>query len=181
MEFIPLEIPEVILIKPKIFRDNRGFFLESWQKKHFSEAGLDLSFVQDNHSRSSKNVLRGIHYQIQQPQGKLIRAIVGEVFDVAVDLRKSSLTFGKWVSAVLSADNFNMLWIPPGFGHGFIVTSDFAEFVYKATDYYAPAYERSIVWNDPEIAIDWPLNGAEPILSEKDRNGNLLKDAEVYS
>lgn len=181
MEFIPLEIPEVILIKPKVFRDNRGFFFESWQKKHFSEAGLDLTFVQDNHSRSAKNVLRGIHYQLQQPQGKLIRAIVGEVFDVAVDLRKSSPTFGKWVSARLSADNFNMLWIPPGFGHGFIVTSDFAEFVYKATDYYAPAHERSIVWNDPEIAIDWPLNGAEPILSEKDRNGNLLKNAEVYS
>lgn len=181
MEFTPLKIPEVILIRPKIFRDNRGFFLESWQKKRFSEAGLDLTFVQDNHSRSAKNVLRGIHYQIQQPQGKLIRAIVGEVFDVAVDLRKSSPTFGKWVSAVLSADNFNMLWIPPGFGHGFIVTSDFAEFVYKATDYYAPAYERSIVWNDPEIAIDWPLNGAEPILSEKDRSGSLLKDAEVYS
>lgn len=181
MEFIPLEIPDVILIKPKIFRDKRGFFFESWQKKHFSAAGLDLTFVQDNHSRSSKNVLRGIHYQIQQPQGKLIRAIVGEVFDVAVDLRKSSPTFGKWVSTILSADNFNMLWIPPGFGHGFIVTSDFAEFVYKATDYYAPAYERSIAWNDPEIAIDWPLNGAEPILSEKDRNGNLLKDAEVYS
>lgn len=181
MEFIPLKIPEVILIRPKIFRDNRGFFLESWQKKRFSEAGLDLTFVQDNHSRSAKNVLRGIHYQIQQPQGKLIRVIVGEVFDVAVDLRKSSPTFGKWVSAVLSADNFNMLWIPPGFGHGFIVTSDFAEFVYKATDYYAPSYERSIVWNDPEIAIDWPLNGAEPILSEKDRSGSLLKDAEVYS
>ena len=180
MEFIPLEIPDVILIKPKIFRDNRGFFLESWQNRKFSEAGLDLNFVQDNHSRSSKNVLRGIHYQIQQPQGKLIRAIVGEVFDVAVDLRKSSPTFGKWVGAVLSADNFNMLWIPPGFGHAFLVTSDYAEFVYKATDYYAPAFERSIVWNDPEIAIDWPLDGAEPILSEKDQKGNQLTNAEVY-
>lgn len=180
MDFIPLEIPEVILIKPKVFRDNRGFFFESWQKNKFSEAGLNLTFVQDNHSRSSKNVLRGIHYQIQQPQGKLIRVIVGEVFDVAVDLRKSSPTFGKWVSARLSAANFDMLWIPPGFGHAFIVVSEVAEFVYKATDFYAPQYERSIVWNDPDIGISWPLDAAEPILSEKDKNGAYLKDAEVY-
>lgn len=180
MDFIPLEIPEVILIKPKVFRDNRGFFFESWQKNKFLEAGLDLAFVQDNHSRSAKNVLRGIHYQIQQPQGKLIRVIVGEVFDVAVDLRKASPTFGKWVSARLSAENFDMLWIPPGFGHAFIVVSEVAEFVYKATDFYAPQYERSIVWNDPDIGITWPLDAAEPILSEKDKNGAHLKDAEVY-
>jgi len=148
MDFIPLSIPDVILIKPDVHRDERGFFFESWQKNKFAKAGIDQEFVQDNHSRSSKNVLRGLHYQIRQPQGKLIRAIVGEVFDVAVDLRRSSPSFGKWVSANLSSENFNMLWIPPGFAHGFLVLSDVAEFVYKATDFYAPQYERCILWND---------------------------------
>lgn len=180
LQFIPLEIPEVILIKPDIYRDNRGFFLESWQKNKFKEAGIDFEFVQDNHSRSGKNVLRGLHYQIQQPQGKLIRAIQGEVFDVAVDLRRESPTFGKWVSAVLSAENFNMLWIPPRFAHGFLVLSEMAEFVYKATDFYAPKFERSILWNDPEIGIKWPLQNQTPTLSEKDQNGLLLKNAEVF-
>lgn len=180
MNFQPLAIPEVVLITPQVFNDQRGFFFESWQQKKFSAAGIDTEFVQDNHSRSIKNVLRGLHYQIQQPQGKLIRAIVGEVFDVAVDLRKSSPTFGQWAGAVLSAENFNMLWIPPGFGHGFLVLSDTAEFVYKASDFYAPQHERSIRWDDPDIGIDWPLNGAEPILSAKDANGKNLKEAEVF-
>lgn len=180
MEFSPLAIPDVILIKPDVFRDHRGFFLESWQKVKFQSAGIDLDFVQDNHSSSSKNVLRGLHYQIQQPQGKLIRAVRGEVFDVAVDLRRESPTFGKWVSAILSADNFQMLWIPPRFAHGFLVLSESAEFVYKATDYYAPEFERSILWNDPDIGIDWPLSGSEPTLSGKDALGMRLKDAEVF-
>ncbi len=180
MDFQPLTIPEVVLITPKVFTDNRGFFFESWQKKKFAEAGIDPEFVQDNHSRSVKNVLRGLHYQIRQPQGKLIRAIVGEVFDVAVDLRKSSPTFGQWAGAVLNAENFNLLWIPPGFAHGFLVLSDTAEFVYKATDFYAPQYERTIRWDDPQIGIDWPLEGAEPILSAKDTAGKTLEEAEVF-
>ena len=180
MDFIPLSIPDVILIQPDVHRDERGFFFESWQKNKFAKAGIDQEFVQDNHSRSSKNVLRGLHYQIQQPQGKLIRAIVGEVFDVAVDLRRSSPSFGKWVSANLSSENFNMLWIPPGFAHGFLVLSDVAEFVYKATDFYAPQYERCILWNDRDLGIDWPISGHEPILSEKDSKGKLFREAEVY-
>ncbi|HOG61251.1 MAG TPA: dTDP-4-dehydrorhamnose 3,5-epimerase [Flexilinea sp.] len=180
MDFIPLSIPDVILIKPDVHRDERGFFFESWQKNKFAKAGIDQEFVQDNHSRSSKNVLRGLHYQIRQPQGKLIRAIVGEVFDVAVDLRRSSPSFGKWVSANLSSENFNMLWIPPGFAHGFLVLSDVAEFVYKATDFYAPQYERCILWNDQDLGIDWPISGHEPILSEKDSKGKLFREAEVY-
>ncbi len=180
MDFIPLSIPDVILIKPDVHRDERGFFFESWQKNKFAKAGIDQEFVQDNHSRSSKDVLRGLHYQIRQPQGKLIRAIVGEVFDVAVDLRRSSPSFGKWVSANLSSENFNMLWIPPGFAHGFLVLSDVAEFVYKATDFYAPQYERCILWNDQDLGIDWPISGHEPILSEKDSKGKLFREAEVY-
>ncbi|HQJ01257.1 MAG TPA: dTDP-4-dehydrorhamnose 3,5-epimerase [Flexilinea sp.] len=180
MDFIPLSIPDVILIQPDVHRDERGFFFESWQKNKFAKAGIDQEFVQDNHSRSSKDVLRGLHYQIQQPQGKLIRAIVGEVFDVAVDLRRSSPSFGKWVSANLSSENFNMLWIPPGFAHGFLVLSDVAEFVYKATDFYAPQYERCILWNDRDLGIDWPISGHEPILSEKDSKGKLFREAEVY-
>ena len=180
MDFIPLSIPDVILIKPDVHRDERGFFFESWQKNKFTKAGIDQEFVQDNHSRSSKDVLRGLHYQIRQPQGKLIRAIVGEVFDVAVDLRRSSPSFGKWVSANLSSENFNMLWIPPGFAHGFLVLSDVAEFVYKATDFYAPQYERCILWNDRDLGIDWPISGHEPILSEKDSKGKLFREAEVY-
>lgn len=180
MKFTHSSIPEIVLITPQVFKDERGFFFESWQKKEFSAAGIDLDFVQDNHSRSVKNVLRGLHYQIRQPQGKLIRAIVGEVFDVAVDIRKSSPTYGKWVGARLSAENFNILWIPPGFAHGFLVLSDSAEFVYKATDFYAPQYERSIRWDDPEIGIDWPLDGETPILSAKDAKGLSLHDAEVF-
>ena len=180
MDFIPLSIPDVILIQPDVHRDERGFFFESWQKNKFAKAGIDQEFVQDNHSRSSKDVLRGLHYQIRQPQGKLIRAIVGEVFDVAVDLRRSSPSFGKWVSTDLSAENFNMLWIPPGFAHGFLVLSDVAEFVYKATDFYAPQYERCILWNDQDLGIDWPISGHEPILSEKDSKGKLFREAEVY-
>ena len=181
MDFIPLSIPDVVLIKPDVHRDERGFFFESWQKNKFAKAGIDQEFVQDNHSRSSKDVLRGLHYQIRQPQGKLIRAIVGEVFDVAVDLRSSSPCFGKWVSTNLSAENFNILWIPPGFAHGFLVLSDVAEFVYKATDFYAPQYERCILWNDRDLGIDWPISGHEPILSEKDSKGKLFREAEVYS
>jgi len=180
MDFIPLSIPDVILIQPDVHRDERGFFFESWQKNKFAKAGIDQEFVQDNHSRSSKDVLRGLHYQIRQPQGKLIRAIVGEVFDVAIDLRRSSPSFGKWVSTNLSAENFNMLWIPPGFAHGFLVLSDVAEFVYKATDFYAPQYERCILWNDRDLGIDWPISGHEPILSEKDSKGKLFREAEVY-
>lgn len=181
MKFTPLSIPEILLITPKVFRDERGFFFESWQQQVFSDAGIRADFVQDNHSRSIKNVLRGLHYQIRQPQGKLIRVIVGEVFDVAVDLRRSSPTFGKWAGAVLSAENFQMLWIPPGFAHGFLVLSDIAEFVYKATDFYAPQYERTIRWNDPQIQIDWPLQGQTPILSTKDANGAAFQNAEVFA
>lgn len=180
MQFIPLEIPEVILINPDVYRDNRGFFMESWQKRKFTEAGIGLEFVQDNHSKSSKHVLRGLHYQIQQPQGKLIRVIQGKVFDVAVDLRRESPTFGKWVSATLSSENFNMLWIPPQFAHGFFVLSETAEFVYKATDFYEPKFERSILWNDPDIGVVWPIANEAPIMSEKDKNGLYLRDAEVF-
>ena len=181
MKFVNQSIPDVVLIKPQVFKDERGFFFESWQKKEFSKAGIDIEFVQDNHSGSVKNVLRGLHYQIQQSQGKLIRVIAGEVFDAAVDIRKSSPTFGKWVGATLSSENFNMLWIPPGFAHGFLVLSDYAEFVYKATDFYAPGFERSIRWDDPDIGIDWPLKGQTPLLSLKDINGLSLHDAEVFA
>ena len=180
MDFIPLSIPDVILIQPDVHRDARGFFFESWQKNKFAKAGIDQEFVQDNHSRSSKDVLRGLHYQIRQPQGKLIRAIVGEVVDVAVDLRRSSPSFGKWVSANLCSENFNMLWIPPGLAHGYLDLCDVAEVVYKATDFYAPQYERCILWNDRDLGIDWPISGHEPILSEKDSKGKLFREAEVY-
>ena len=169
------------VVEPTVFGDARGYFMETYNYNDFREAGIDVEFVQDNHSRSIRNVLRGIHYQIQQPQGKLIRVIAGEVFDVAVDLRRHSPTFGKWVGATLSAENFNMLWIPPGFGHGFLVLSDLAEFVYKATDFYAPQYERSILWNDPDISIEWPLHDESPILSEKDAKAKHLHEAEVFA
>lgn len=182
MNFIPTVIPEVMIIEPRVFGDHRGFFMETWRQDRFVEAGIDLPFVQDNHSSSTKGVLRGLHYQIQQPQGKLVRVIAGEVFDVAVDLRRSSPTFGQWVGETLSAENKRMFWVPPGFGHGFFVTSDYAEFVYKCTDLYAPQYERSIRWDDPDIGIRWPLDaGEEPILSEKDSAAAWLKDAEVYA
>ncbi|MTW14119.1 dTDP-4-dehydrorhamnose 3,5-epimerase [Pseudoduganella eburnea] len=176
-----LRIPDVVLFEPKVFGDERGFFLESFNQARFDEAvGRSVTFVQDNHSRSLKGVLRGLHYQIQQPQGKLVRVVSGTVFDVAVDLRKSSPTFGQWVGEILSADNKRQLWVPEGFGHGFVVLSDSAEFLYKTTDYYAPQYERSIAWNDPELAIDWQLDGAAPVLSVKDAQGKALREAEVF-
>jgi dTDP-4-dehydrorhamnose 3,5-epimerase len=181
MNIIPTEISDVLIIEPKVFGDNRGFFYESYNEKAFTDkTGMVTHFVQDNHSLSSKNVLRGLHYQIQQPQGKLVRVVTGEVFDVAVDLRKSSPTFGQWVSCLLSAENKRQLWIPPGFGHGFLVVSEAAEFLYKTTDYYAPQHERCILWNDPDLAIAWPIT-AEPIVSAKDQAGQALKTAEVFS
>lgn len=180
MKVIPTKIPEVIIIEPRVFSDERGFFYESFNEKLFQEkTGVEATFVQDNHSKSLKNVLRGLHYQIQQPQGKLVRVAVGTVFDVAVDIRRSSSTFGQWVGCLLSADNKRQLWIPPGFAHGFVVLSDGAEFLYKTTDYYAAEQERTIVWNDPDLAIDWHVKG-EPILSVKDRGGQTFKTAEVY-
>lgn len=177
---IPTAIPEVIILEPKVFGDDRGFFFESFNAKAFEEAtGLMREFVQDNHSKSEKNVLRGLHYQIGQPQGKLVRVVQGEVFDVAVDLRKSSKTFGKWVGVHLSAENKKQLWVPEGFAHGFVVLSDTAEFLYKTTDYYASALERCIRWDDATLAIDWELSEA-PILSPKDRAGLAFDNAELY-
>ncbi|MDZ5632384.1 dTDP-4-dehydrorhamnose 3,5-epimerase [Janthinobacterium sp. GMG1] len=181
MEIQKTAIADVMIIEPKVFGDDRGFFYESFNQKKFQElTGVNAHFVQDNHSKSAKNVLRGLHYQIQQAQGKLVRVVAGEVFDVAVDLRKSSATFGHWVGVLLSAENKRQLWIPPGFAHGFIVTSDSAEFLYKTTDYWAPQFERSLQWNDPAIGIEWPLDG-EPLLSSKDQVGVLLANAEVFA
>lgn len=181
MKFVPMAIPEVILIEPAVFGDERGFFMETRQTKKFAEAGIQLDFVQDNHSRSQQGVLRGLHYQIQQPQGKLVRVVSGTVFDVAVDLRQTSPTFGKWVSAILSAENKHLLWVPPGFAHGFYVLSETADFVYSCTDFYAPQYERSILWNDPDLDITWPLvNQEAPSLSAKDAAGQSFKNAEYY-
>jgi dTDP-4-dehydrorhamnose 3,5-epimerase len=168
------------MIEPQVFRDERGFFLESYQKKHFAEADIPLDFVQDNHSKSCQGVLRGLHYQVKQPQGKLLRVVVGEIYDVALDLRRNSPAFGKWFGTYLSAENQQMLWVPPGFAHGFYVTSSQAELLYKATDYYAPPWERTIVWNDPQISIEWPIQGEPPILSARDAAGSLLSAAEVY-
>lgn len=180
MNVIPSSVPEVLILEPKVFGDERGFFYESYNARVLAEqAGINASFVQDNHSRSAKNVLRGLHYQIQQPQGKLIRVTAGEVFDVAVDIRRSSPTFGKWTGNILSGNNQRMLWIPPGFAHGFLVTSDHAEVEYKTTDYWAPQHERCIVWNDPDLSINWPLQG-EPILSQKDRAGVSYRQAEIF-
>ena len=180
MNVISAGIPEVLIIEPRVFGDDRGFFYESYNKRKFLElTGIDCEFVQDNHSRSAKDVLRGLHYQIKQTQGKLIRAILGEVLDVAVDIRRSSPHFGKWISVRLSEENRRMLWVPPGFAHGFLVLTDVAEFLYKTTDYWAPEFERSIIWNDPDLAIDWPVSG-EPILSPKDMAGKLFRDAEVF-
>ncbi len=182
MEFEPTEIPDVVLIRPKVFGDARGFFLESWEERKFAAAGLDVKFVQDNHSRSARNILRGLHYQIQQPQGKLVRVVTGEVFDVAVDIRRSSPTFGRWVGVTLTADNHHMLWVPPGFAHGFLVLSESADFLYRCTDFWAPAHERAIQWNDPDLAIEWPLHhGAGPILSPKDAAAKRFKEAEYFS
>lgn len=182
MKATRLAIPDVVLIEPKVFGDSRGFFFESFNQKAFDEAtGTNHQFVQDNHSRSSKGVLRGLHYQIQQPQGKLVRVAQGAVFDVAVDIRKSSPTFGQWVGEVLSADNHRQLWVPPGFAHGFMVLSETAEFLYKTTDYYAPVYERCIAWDDPDLAIDWPNIGMAPLLSAKDFAGRKLSNADCFN
>lgn len=181
MKIISTRIPEVMIIEPTVYGDERGFFFESFNEKKFKElTGVDTHFVQDNHSKSVKGVLRGLHYQLQQTQGKLVRVVAGAVFDVAVDIRKSSPTFGQWVGVELSADNKRQLWVPPGFAHGFVTTSDSAEFLYKTTDYWAPEFERSILWNDPAIGIDWQLDG-EPQLSGKDKVGALLADAEVFA
>jgi len=181
MRVIPTAIPDVLIIEPKVFGDARGFFFESYNERAFVQAmGLKLPFVQDNHSRSARGVLRGLHYQITQPQGKLVRVVRGSVYDVAVDLRKSSPTFGRWVGAELSEANHRQLWVPPGFAHGFLVTSESADFLYKTTDYYAPEHERCIAWNDPAIGIQWPLEAA-PVLSGKDQLGKLLSQAEVYA
>jgi dTDP-4-dehydrorhamnose 3,5-epimerase len=180
MQAVNTKLDGVVLIKPRLFSDDRGFFFESYNEKALASAGIPHHFVQDNHSRSSKNVLRGLHYQIRQPQGKLVRVVIGAVFDVAVDLRKGSLTFGKWVGEVLSAQNRDMLWVPPGFAHGFLVLSDWAEVLYKTTDYYAPQFERTIRWDDPDIGIDWPLTG-NPQLSAKDKLGQSMRDVEFHA
>lgn len=181
MEFVKMAIPDIVLIKPKIFGDARGYFFESWESRKFKQAGLGLTFVQDNYSRSVKNTLRGLHYQIRQPQGKLVRVILGEVFDVSVDIRRSSPSFGKWVGTILSAENKEQLWIPPGFAHGFLVLSEAAEFFYKCTDFYAPQHERTLHWDDPLLAIDWPLHGESPLLSAKDMAGSYLDAAECFT
>ena len=181
MKFLPTAIPDVLLIEPKVFSDERGFFFETYQAKHFTAAGITASFVQDNHSGSQQGTLRGLHYQIKHPQGKLVRAIAGEIFDVAVDIRCSSPTFGKWVGVHLSAQNKRVLWVPAGFAHGFYVVSEWAELAYKATDYYAPQFERTLLWNDPQIGIEWPLVDGKPlIISEKDEQGLTLKEAELF-
>ena len=181
MNITPLAIPDVLLLQPRVFGDARGFFFESYNHRAFSDAaGIETAFVQDNHSRSMKGVLRGLHYQIQHAQGKLVRVVVGEVFDVAVDLRKGSPTFGQWVADVLSAENKNQLWIPAGFAHGFVVLSDVAEVLYKTSDYWSPQHERCIRWDDPALNIAWPFDG-EPTLSDKDRQGVAFADAEVFS
>jgi dTDP-4-dehydrorhamnose 3,5-epimerase len=179
MNIIPTNISDVLIVEPKVFADARGFFYESFNKKLVQAAGITGDFVQDNHSRSIKNVLRGLHYQIKQPQGKLIRAIVGEIFDVAVDIRRRSPTFGKWVGFNLSAQNRRMAWVPPGFAHGFLVLSEYAEVLYKTTDYWAPQFERTIVWNDGSLGITWPIQG-DPQLSAKDMAGVTIDAAEVF-
>ncbi len=180
MKATQLAIPDVFLFEPRVFGDDRGFFFESFNQAKFEAViGRKVNFVQDNHSRSARNVLRGLHYQIQQPQGKLVRVVQGEVFDVAVDIRKSSPTFGQWVGEILSAENKRQLWVPEGFAHGFVVLSETAEFLYKTTDYYAPAHERCIAWNDPGLAIDWPI-AVPPSLSAKDARGSGLMGAEVF-
>jgi dTDP-4-dehydrorhamnose 3,5-epimerase len=181
MQITPTTLPDVYLIEPKVFGDERGFFMETYQAQIFTEAGLPTSFVQDNHSRSRQGTLRGLHYQIRQAQGKLVRVIIGEVFDVAVDIRRSSPTFGHWVGTYLSAQNKKQLWVPPGFAHGIYVTSNWAELLYKATDFYAPEWERAIRWDDPDLAIDWPLDGGQPpILSARDSQGKTLREAEIF-
>ena len=180
MRVTPTDIPDVKLVEPRVFGDARGFFFESWNRRALAEAGIDADFVQDNHSRSARGVLRGLHYQIEHAQGKLVRVTAGEVFDVAVDLRRSAPTFGRHVAVTLSAANRRMLWIPPGFAHGFLVVSDSAEFLYKTTDYWHPQHERSLLWSDPALAIAWPVDGA-PTLADKDAAGTPLASAPVYA
>ena len=181
MNVIQTNLPEVLVIEPRVFGDDRGFFYESFNAKKFAElTGVETSFIQDNHSLSAKNVLRGLHYQIRQPQGKLVRIVAGEVFDVAVDVRRSSPRFGQWTGVVLSAENKRQMWIPAGFAHGFLVVSDSAEFLYKTTDYWAPEHERCLQWDDPAVAIQWPFMG-EPVMSAKDQQGQLLANAEVFA
>ena len=181
MKFVPTNVPDVLVIEPNVFGDDRGFFMESWRRDKFCEAGIDVEFVQENHSRSGKGVLRGLHYQIRTAQGKLVRVVQGSVYDVAVDMRQSSATFGQWVGTNLSADNKNQVWVPPGFAHGFLVLSASADLVYKCTEAYAPAEERILMWNDPKMAIDWPLEDIErPLLSDKDANGLEFCRAEYY-
>jgi dTDP-4-dehydrorhamnose 3,5-epimerase len=182
MRAIQTSITDLLILEPRVFGDDRGFFFESFNQRVFEDVtGRSVSFVQDNHSKSGRHVLRGLHYQIKQPQGKLVRVVAGEVFDVAVDIRKSSPTFGLWEGVVLSAENKRMLWIPEGFAHGFVVLSEYAEFLYKTTNYWAPEYERSILWNDPDLAIDWHLGQNAPILSQKDQAGTLFAQAELFS
>jgi dTDP-4-dehydrorhamnose 3,5-epimerase len=182
MKFTPTRIPDVILVEPKIYGDHRGFFVETYQTHLFAEAGILDQFVQDNHSGSRQGTLRGLHYQIRQPQGKLLKVVVGEIFDVAVDIRRSSETFGQWVAAILSAENKHQLWVPPGFAHGFYVLSDWAELTYKVTDFYAPEWDRTLLWNDPAVGIEWPLlPDVELLLSEKDMQGKVLGDAEIFN
>lgn len=181
MKFQSTSIPDVLLIQPQVFEDARGFFVETYQARRFEAAGIDARFVQDNHSGSQHGILRGLHYQIRQPQGKLVRAIAGEIFDVAVDLRRSSTTLGQWVGVRLSAENKHQLWIPPGFAHGFYVLSPWAEVLYKTTDFYAPDWERTLLWNDPQVAIQWPLvEGQSPRLSEKDAKGASFDRTELF-
>lgn len=179
IQVLETQLASVKVIEPKVFADERGFFLESYNERAFRESGIEARFVQDNHSSSRRGVLRGLHYQVRQPQGKLIRVLQGEIFDVAVDLRRDSADFGKWTAVTLSKENHRMLWIPEHFAHGFLVLSDVAEVAYKTTDYYAPQWERSLLWNDPEIGVEWPLE-SEPILSEKDRKGHRFSEAEFY-
>ncbi|GIK85792.1 MAG: dTDP-4-dehydrorhamnose 3,5-epimerase [Betaproteobacteria bacterium] len=180
MRLLPTAIPDVAVVEPQVHGDARGFFMESWNRRAFAAAGLDVDFVQDNHSRSRRGVLRGLHYQIRHPQGKLVRVVAGEVFDVAVDLRRASPTFGRAVGVRLSEANRRMLWIPPGFAHGFLVLSEWVDFLYKATDYYHPEHDRTLRWDDPALAIDWPLDGLEPTVSAKDAAGVPLARAEAY-
>lgn len=181
MQFEPLAIADVVLVRPQVFGDERGFFMEAWEQRKFAAGGIAVDFVQDNHSRSVRHTLRGLHYQIRQPQGKLVRALSGVIFDVAVDLRRRSATFGRWVGVELSEENKNMLWVPPGFAHGFLVLSETADVLYKCTDYYAPTAERSIRWDDPQLAVKWPLPaGAAPRLSAKDAAGTAFSAAEYF-
>jgi dTDP-4-dehydrorhamnose 3,5-epimerase len=181
MEFEPLAVPDVVLIRPRVFGDARGHFFESWEERKFAAAGLELRFRQDNQNLSARHVLRGIHYQLRQPQGKLVRVVTGAVFDVAVDLRRSSPTFGEWVGAELTQENHHMLWVPPGFGHGFVVLGESAHFLYKCTDFYAPEDERAIAWNDPDLKIDWRLPaGVNPVLSARDAAAKPFREAEYY-